>query len=137
MENAIEYLYEGVRYIHKYDTLEIIFEDDIQEKMQNGDLPKDHFSWEVISFCRDELVAYDKASSTKSGFKLNIFDLFSEPFDGESDLEFKNRSIEEYKITQRLFRLPMPLAGQIELKASGINAYDPNYNLKIIFIEKE
>ena len=74
MENAIEYLYEGVRYIHKYDTLEIIFEDDIQEKMQNGDLPKDHFSWEVISFCRDELVAYDKASSTKSGFKLNIFD---------------------------------------------------------------
>ena len=88
--------------------------------MQNGDLPKDHFSWEVFSFCRDELVSYDKASSTKSGFKLNIFDLFSEPFDGESDLEFKNRSIEEYKIIQRLFRLPIPLAGQIELKASGI-----------------
>ena len=137
MENVIEYLYEGVRYIHKNDTLEIIFEHDIQEKMQNGDLPKDHFSWEVISFCRDDLVAYDKASSIKSGFKLNIFDLFSEPFDGESDLEFKNRSIEEYKIIQRLFRLPIPLAGQIELKASGINAYDPNYNLKIIFIEKE
>ena len=79
---------------------------------------------------------YGNAVNIPLGFKINVFNLLSDPYEGETDDEYILRTEDETRYYNRLFNLPKPIEGQIEIKADGLNAYDANYRIRLLFLKK-
>ena len=136
MENSIVYSYAGVTYNHKGDQIEISFDDSIQSQILNDQLSANEFAWEVNTFFRDELLPYNKVETTSSGYKFDIFNVVSDPFEDEDSEEYKIRTQDEFGYLQYILKLPKPLSGHVEIKPKGVNAYDPDYKIQVLFLEK-
>ena len=136
MENTIQYQHDGVTFSHSDDTIDITFDENIYSALESDQLPADTYAWEVNDFCKSELVDREKAITIDRGFRCNVFDLFSDPFEDESEDDYRTRTMDEYNQLRHIFHLPNQLSGKVELKTSGLNAYDPNYQVRIVYIEK-
>ena len=136
MENEIKYTKDGITFIHDGDFLNIIFDKNLYNDLESNRVSASNYAWEVYTYCKEDLLIYGNAVNIPLGFKINVFNLLSDPYEGETDDEYVLRTEDETRYYNRLFNLPKSIAGQIEIKADGINAYDANYRIKLLFFEK-
>ena len=83
MENEIKYSKDGITFIHNGDHLNIIFEEHLFNDLETNKVSAANYAWEVYTYCKEDLLIYGNAVNIPLGFKINVFNLLSDPYEAK------------------------------------------------------
>ena len=120
MDNPIIQEFNGVRFLHEEGSVQIVFEQQLFNAFENGEVSGYDNLWLLYEYCVNEFYINGKAHKLNSGFSV----LASNILEKDED------------VVNTLFNMPETLKGSIEIKSTGLNAAEKGYKIRVRYIEE-